>query len=786
MGELGQWISNRTAKSFFARKEFEISKTIKSAEAHICGLGQFHFYLNGKKVEDHELDPGWTNYNKLVQYVAFDVKGYLKQGKNAAGVEVGNGWYHMDRERYYMSMPPKSPEFSFMPPNPNPYKPYADYLVLDFRLVVTFTDGSSAEVISDGSWKVAPHYVKLANVYGSEILDGRCRQEGFSEAGFDDGAWEAAQVLAEKECPKGRLMEQYQPPVRVKKIYPAKYLQTVKGREIYDFGQNMSGILEFEVKGKRGQEINVYPAEKLSADGDVDQIAKGWTPIGVCITYIIGEDDVWETCRMKFTYFAGRYIAVEGAAQEDTADADHKADASIRNIKAHYITSDSKDTGCFGCDDKRLEQIYKLVYHAVESNLLSVHTDCPTIERYAWQEPNHLMGPAIMYMKDVRVLWDKILLDLRSDQLTAEDWFYGMDGSKFYPGEGLLPSQAPCYEPNNVQMTPGLGNFYDIIPWGSTGILAVRWHYLFYGDKKIIEDNYESGKKYLNYLKTKVTEEGFICHGLGDWGNPDKSALCRENVETVFLYADAMALAEFAEVLGKPEEQKEFLSYAKQVKDNYNEKLLVKHPTEGFWCYRAWDHPYEVFMSQACEAMPLYFGMVPKDKKKDVEKAFACVLKRDDTFVSGEVGLPYIIQTMAACGMNDKIVDFILREQHPSYYAFVLAGETTLGEYWEDNPRSHNHDMMGHIVEWYYNGIAGIQPVKPGFAEILLKPYLPKTATHFHCKFKSVNGTIEVRVQETSDKIVVEATVPEGIAYRTDDSLLKRRKEEVEWIFYQR
>ena len=786
MKELGPWISNRTAKPFYARREFEVAKNIQSAVAYVCGLGQFHFYLNGKKVGDHELDPGWTNYDKLVQYVTFDVKKYLHPGKNAAGVEVGNGWYHMDRERYFMSMPPKSPEFSFMPPNPNPYRPYAAFLALGFRMVITYKDGNSEEILSDASWKTAPHYVKLANVYGSEILDGRCRQEGFSEAGFDDRAWEAACVLEENECPKGRLMEQYQPPVRVKKTYTGKFLRNVNGRGIYDFGQNMSGILEFEVRGKRGQEVNLYPAEKLSADGDVDQLAKGWTPIDVCLTYIIGEDDVWETCRMKFTYFAGRYIAVEGAAGEDGSDKSGEGGVCIRDIRAHYITSDSKDNGWFGCDDKRLEQIYNLVYHAVESNLLSVHTDCPTIERYAWQEPNHLMGPAIMYMKDVRVLWDKILLDLRSDQLTAEDWFYGMDGSKFYPGEGLLPSQAPCYEPNNVQTTPGLGNFYDIIPWGSTGILAVRWHYLFYGDKKIIEDNYESGKKYLNYLKAKVTDEGFICHGLGDWGSPDKSALCRENVETVFLYADAMALAEFAGILGRPGEQKAFLAYAKEIKDNYNQKLLVKHPTEGFWCYRAFDHPDEVFMSQACEAMPLYFGMVPEDKKEDVQRAFAYVMRRDHTFVSGEVGLPYIIQTMAACGMHDEITDFILREQHPSYYAFVLAGETTLGEYWEDNPRSHNHDMMGHIVEWYYNGIAGITPVKPGFKEICIKPYLPKTAAHFHCKYKSVSGTIEVRVQETSDKIVVEATVPASIAYEVDDSLLKRRKEEVEWIFYQR
>lgn len=770
MEPLGQWISNMTAKPFYMRKEFCLNKTARRATAYVCGLGQFHFYLNGKKVGDHELDPGWTNYNKLVQYVVFDVSAYLAGGTNAIGIEIGNGWYHMDRKRYYMSMPPNTPAFSFMPPNPNPYQPFSDYLALGFKLAIDYEDGSTDEIISDHTWKTCPHFVQVANVFGSEIIDGKYKKDGFSLAGYRDETWEDAQLLEPNVWPKGKLVPQVQPPIKVKKTYTAQYLQDVDGHMVYDFGQNMSGILEFDVKGKSGDIINIYPAEKLGEDGNVDQMAKGWTPIDVCITYVVAKDDVWETCRMKFTYFAGRYIAVQGAAQTEATGL-----PCIRNISGHYITSACKETGLFSCDDRRLEQIYDLVLKSVECNLMSVHTDCPTIERYAWQEPNHLMGPSIMYMKDVKALWKKILTDLRVDQCTAEEYYHGMDGKKFYPGEGMMPSQAPCYE-HNVLPAPGLGSFFDVIPWGSTCILAVYWHYMFYGDKKIIEDNYEAGKNYLKYLKTKVTKDGFINHGLGDWGNPDKGALVRENVETAFLYADAMKLGEFAEILGKENESKEFYGYARQVKDNYNERLLVKHPTKGFYCYRAWDHPDEIFLTQACEAMPLYFGLVPEEKKEDVVKAFRYVLERDNTFISGEIGLPYIIQTMADCGMNEKIIAFILKEKHPSYYAFVLAGETTLGEYWEDNPRSHNHDMMGHIVEWYYNGIAGIKPLRAGFKEVLIKPYLPSTATSFTCSYDSVQGKIQVKVKELQNSIQVEVQLPKGVTYLIDDSLLRERK----------
>ena len=769
MTVLGNWISNKTTKPFYARKEIVVRSNLTSATAYVCGLGQFHFYINGKKVEDHELDPGWTNYDKLVQYVTFDVKNYLQEGANALGVEVGNGWYIMDRERYFMSMPPQSPEFSFLPPNPNPYQPYGPYLTLEFRMILEYEDGTQEEIISDESWKVAAHYITLANVYGSEILDGRKRQDDFATVGFSDETWEQASLLEKDEAPKGELTCQLHPPVLVKHTYEGNLLGEVNGRRIYDFGQNMSGIIDVYVKGKKGEEIHFYPAEKLGPDGDVDQIAKGWTPIDTIITYIVGEDDVWEHCRMKFAYFAGRYIGVEGNAE-------------LKDFKADYITSSCKDVGTFNCDDKRLEQIYDLVKKAVECNMMSVHTDCPSIERYAWQEANHLMGPSIMYMKDMKVLWNKILQDVRVDQLTEGDYFFGPDGSKVYPGAGLVPSQAPHYEVNSVVSAPGLGNFFDVIPWGSTCILLPYWHYIFYGDISVIEENYETGKRYLEYLKTKVNEDGFINHGLGDWGSPDKSALCRENIETCFLYADAMILSTFASLLGKEQDAVDYLVFASKVKENYNEKLLVQHPKEGFWCYQAWDHE-EFFMSQACEAMPLYWGMVPEDKIDSVKEAFTYVMKETNGFKSGEIGNPYIIQTMAECGLNDMITEYILREEHPSYYAFVLAGETTLGEFWEENPRSHNHDMMGHIVEWYYNGIAGIKPMAPGFEQVLIKPYLPKTATEFTCSYESVRGTIVVTVKETIDGILATVTLPEEVEVQVDDSLLRNRNSKVEWEF---
>ena len=754
MNRLGNWISGKSQTPFYARREFNIKKQVQKATAYVCGLGQFIFHINGQKVSDHELDPGWTNYDKKIQYVKFDVTKLLHEGKNALGVEVGNGWFLKEDEHYTFTFP------AFMPPNPNPYRPFGKELVLAIKLVLDYADETEEILYADENFQVKEHPVKMSNVYGSETYDASLEQTGWDKTDFDASEWKAASVISEEDTPKGELVEQFQPAIKVIRSYPAKYIHSVCNRDIYDLGQNVSGMLKLSYRGKKGDVLRIYPAEKLDKDKNADQVAKSWGTVGNCITCVVGEDDVWHEYRMRFTYFAGRYFAVEKSSEA----------VEVNDITGEAISSAWKTNGTFQCDDSRYVQIYDLVEKAVEANMVSVHTDCPTLERFAWQEPNHLMAPSIMYMKDGRKLWEKFFMDMRTDQLTENDYFMDLEGNRFYPGAGLIPSQAPCYV-HNVLPVPGMGSFFDIIPWGSSGILGVKWHYLFYGDKQVIADNYEMGKKYLEHLKTKQNAEGFLNYGLGDWGNPDNQ-LARENVETAFLYADAITLAEFAEILGEKEDEVQLRQFAEEIKENYNQRLLVQDE-KGKWCYRSFEHTEKLVITQACEALPLYWGMVPEDKVSDVAEAFRQTFLEKRAFASGEVGLPYIIQTASRYGMNDLICSFIMKPEHPSYYAFVKEGLTTLGEYWEENPRSHCHDMMGHIIEWYYNGLAGIKPLEPGFKKVLIKPYLPESMNYMKCRYESVSGMIQVILTRKDGRVEVETDIAEGISFEIDCSNLK-------------
>ncbi|MBR0400778.1 MAG: family 78 glycoside hydrolase catalytic domain [Mogibacterium sp.] len=745
------WITSGSDKPFYIRKKFDLNGRPAEALLYASGLGQFNAYINGKRVGDHYLDPAWTDYRRQVLYLSFDVSELLADGSNAIVLEIGNGWYNWDTEYgYSFHFPP------FMPPNPNPYKPYGSSLVGAFELRIRYADRTEEIISSADGCRTASHGVLHSNVYGSELISGRELKKGCSMPGYDDSDWQDARAAAEDEAPLGAASESLMPPVRAVGEYEAEYLHTVNGRRIYDLGQNISGILSAEARGKAGTQLDFYPAEKLDDAGDADQMAKNWMMIDNVVSYILSQDDAWESFSQTFTYFSGRYIAVSG-------------DAEIRGLKGTAISSAWKRAGSFICDDERYNRIYDMIEKTVEANMVGVHTDCPQIERFAWQEPNHLMAPSIFFMKDGKALWEKFLTDLRLAQHGPDDIFYDLDGKAFTAGDGLVPSQAPCYIPN-VLPVPGMGSFYDIIPWGSTCILGTWWHYQFYGDVSIIKDNYETGMRYLEYLKTKVNDEGFLNHGLGDWGNPENE-LARENTETAFLYADALTLSRFAVILGRDEDAAALNDYAQEIRRNYNARLLGYNEELGCMCYRAYDHGDEFFVTQSVEALPLFWGMVPEEYENDVVKALRYALESKDALIAGEVGLPYVIMSARRYGMNDLIAEYIMREEHPSYYAFVLDGETTLGEYWETNPRSHCHDMMGHIIEWFYSGIAGIHNLEPGFACVAIEPYMPEGMNSFKCSYETPLGMISVEGERKESGPAYTAHIPQRICANVADNV---------------
>lgn len=698
----GSWIGNNTKKPFIARKRFSASGNEKSILS-VCVPGQFEVKVNGRKIGPYAYEGSQTDFNRHIHYHTYDVTEYIRNGENELTIEAANGWYIGDDDngkRFFYTMD-------------KGYQPFGEELAVLAQLKTGDT-----YIVTDDTWQVSRSTTVLADIYGSEDIDNTVKYE-----------WTAARKV---NPPKGRLIPCDYPPAIRKRCYEPVNID--RERMIFDFGQNMSSQFCLKIKGEKGQRVKLIPAEKLSKDGDIEPT------VDTCsILTLSGGEDIFE---QRFSVNGARWYKIEGAAY-----------GQVIEFKSYFVTSSAEDCGYFQCSDERLNKIYKIILRAIESNLNHSHTDCPTIEKLGWLEPDHLMARAVMYNKDVDMLWSKIAMDMRDAQYTENE--ADLDNGAF-PHEykkGLIPSIAPRYARFITDWKEG--SFWDIIPWGSSIILAAYEQYLFYGNKKVLEDNYESAEKYLEYLTEqyndynrlygKSGDEKFICAGLGDWGIQQNKGRGRKNIETAFYYHDLMTMAAIAGILCRDASQ--FTEQAERVKQSYNKSLLV---TDDGVYYRDYDSGD---ITQANQAIPLCFGLAPEKYEQDVQNTLVN-LCQNSHLCCGEIGLVYILRALSEAGRNDIIYDMILKESHPSYLRFVNMGETTLPEFWRDDARSRNHDMMGHIMEWFFAEVAGIKS-NDGFKSVTVQPACGGFIDSFVCIYNSIRGKIEVKSENGKLAITV-------------------------------
>lgn len=686
----GGWIGNGMKKPFIARKNF-YAESGEKAILSVCVPGQFEIRINGKKISSYAYEGSQTDFNRRVHYSTYDATDFIQSGENEITIETANGWYIGDDDdgRRYFYTADKG------------YKPFGECLCVIAQLKI-----GNRYTATDTSWEVSRSKTVLANIYGGEDIDNTIEYN-----------WTAAKIVP---GPKGKIVPMNYPPAIHKYRYTPRCID--RKRMIFDAGQNMTAQFHLRIKGRRGQKVKVIPAEKLSPDGTISQTVDVFS-----LLTLSGDEDIFE---QKFSVNGARWYQVEGA--------DHK---QIKEFEVYFTSSSAEDVGYFRCGDERINKIYLLILKAIESNLNHSHTDCPTIEKLGWLEPDHLMARAVMYNKDVDALWSKIAADIRDSQYADDE--FDTDNGKFCHEykRGLIPSIAPRYA--KFLYDGGEGSFWDIIPWGSSVILAAYEQYLFYGNKRVLEENYESAKKYIDYLTEQYNDydrlygksgcERFIRAGLGDWGIEQNKGRSRENIETAFYYHDLMTMAEIAGILGKEDI---FTGQAQKVKELYNKSLLTDI---GYRDYETNE------ITQANQAIPLCFGLVPEDSRKRVQTALINA-SEGKHLECGEIGLVYILRALAEAERNDIIYDMILQNDHPSYLRFVNMGETTLPEFWRDDARSRNHDMMGHIMEWFFTEIAGIKSAD-GFKTISLSPSCGGFIKDFECVYNSIRGKITVKYE---------------------------------------
>ncbi len=688
------------------RKEFEINKTIKSATAYICGLGHFEMYFNGKKVGDHFLDPGWTNFSKHAQYVTFDITKDLQQGKNAVGVMLGNGFYYIPGQRY------RKMTGAYGHPK------------MIMRTIIEYADGTTENIISDESWQTVESPIIYSSIFGGEDYDANLEQEGWNKPGFlrDGKDWFDVIITTGPE----QLQSQMQEPLKIMQRFSVLSKKELRNDvTVYDLGQNFSGIPSINVRGSKGDTVKIFCAELLNADCTANQKATGSPSY---FAYILkgGADESWQP---RFTYTGFRYMQVQCIPKDNG-----KSLPVVKGIEGLHIRNAAPTIGSFTSSNELFNKTNTLIDWAIKSNTVSVFTDCPHREKLGWLEETHLMGASVQYNYDVAALCQKVIKDMMNAQYA----------------DGKIPEIAPEF----TAFTPP---FDESPEWGSAAIILPWYNYQWYGDKKSLIDAYKMMNGYIMYLKNKATDN-ILSYGLGDWydigpNRPGVSQMTKKGITgTAMFYYDLTIMQQVAKLLNKTADIKMYGELAAKVKQSFNDKFFDKQ-------MKKYDS-----VSQTANAMALFMGLVePKNKSAVVDALIKDIRSRNNALTAGDIGYRYVLRALEDAGRSDIIFEMNNQEDLPGYGFQLKNGATALTESWQAYPDvSNNHFMLGHLMEWFYAGLAGIKQTKSSvaFKNIEIRPQPVGDVTHAKASYHSVYGEIVSEWKIANNTLILDVTIP--------------------------
>lgn len=711
------------SKGTYLRKEFQISKSIQ--EAYICttALGIYNLYINGKKVGNDELTPGWTSYKKHLCCQTYDVKKYMKSGSNAMGAIVAAGWY-----KGYMG-------FSDHVRLRNHYGEMTAFLA---QLLIRYEDGSEEVFVTDETWQGADAPVTFAEIYDGEIYDARKEIKGWASPGCAWNSWRPVRKevydlssLTGQGCAKVARMEE----VKAKKI-----IVTPQGDTVVDFGQNMSALIQVTAKGQCGEMIKLECFEILDAEGNV--YTENLRTAKETMTYIFGDDTEITYCP-AFTYMGFRYARIVSFPGKP----------ELRNFTAFVLHSKMERTGRFCCSNPDINQLGENVLWGLKSNFVDIPTDCPQRdERMGWTGDAEIFCRTASYLMNTYNFYNKWLLDLIADQKESGGVPHVVPDIMYHN----MKSDSMWY--NGTHSGAAWADASTIIPWTM---------YLVYGDRKILEQQYESMKSWIRFME-EHSEDYLWFYGvqLGDWVSLDAEegsyfgATPEVLVCAAYYALSTQIVAKTSKILGMNEEAV------------YYEELYHKI-VDKFQC-TFWDENGNMTAkTQTAHILALHFDLVPeKYREKTVQGLLELIKQREGHLATGFVGTPYVCHVLSQNGHTKEAYELLLKEDYPSWLYEVKMGATTVWEHWDGmkpdgtmwspNMNSFNHYAYGAIYEWIVRVSAGIEidEDRPGYKHILIYPRLGGNLEYMTGEYESVYGMIKSGWREEEGKIELKVTIP--------------------------
>ncbi len=685
----------------YLRKEFSINKEILRGTVYITGLGLFELYINGKRIGNDIFTPGWTDPKHRVYYLTYDVTDVLKNGKNAIGVILGDGWY-----AGYVG-------FGLLMNIRNGREYYGKNPALLLQLEIEYQNGETEIIKTDDTWKANIGPIRYSDLLMGEKYDATKELIGWSEPGYDDSEWKDVQV---KEEITGSIESYPTEPVRViKEIKPVEIRKLKDGVFIVDMGQNFAGKIRLRVKGKRGTEIVIRTAEMLNKDGSL--MTENLRKARSTDIYILAGDEKEEVWEPHFTYHGFRYIEITG----------FPGVLDKESITGLVLSSDLEVTGSFECSDELVNQIYRNIVWTQQANFIDIPTDCPQRdERIGWCGDAQIFIKSATYNRDVVTFFEKWITSLNDEQ---------------WP-DGNYPNYTP--DPFKVDKSSSPG-------WRDAGIICPYTIYKVYNDIQIIEKHYPKMKAFIEFLKNRTDKNLLAIKEpcFGDWLHLGPETP-NDLIANLYYFYDLKLMKEMALAIGKVDDAKRCSELSEMAREAFLKKYINEN---GLF----------INETQTAYAMALYIGILPIDmQNKAAQRLFELIKEAGWHLDTGFLGIKHLLPALSKFGYNDVAGRLISDKTFPSWGYEILNGATTIWERWDSytiekgfqNPEmnSFSHYAFGSVCEWIFGYLAGIDTDGPGFRNIIIKPHPCKQFPFVKAEYDSINGKISV-YWEQKDKI---------------------------------
>ena len=717
---------SQSTPSPYIRKEFKLKGQLRKATAYVTCRGLYELSINGKKVSEDLFTPGWTSYEKRLQYQVYDVTNQIKEDENAIGVILGDGWYR---------------GFLVWQGNKNLY---GDKLALLFQLKVEYTDGSEQLIVSDKDWKSTTGPILKSDIYNGEIFDARLERRGWNGPGFEDSEWNPVIV---KDYGFDNLVSAEGVPVRITEtIKPIKKFTTPKGELVFDLGQNMVGWVRFRLKGNAGEKITIHHAEVLDQEGNfyIDNLRSAKAED----TYIFKGEGV-EVFEPHFTFHGFRYIQV----------IDYPGEITLEDIEGRVVHSDMAQTGDFECSDPLINRLQKNIDWGLRGNFLDVPTDCPQRdERLGWTGDAQVFAPTACFNRDAASFYTKWMKDFIVDQKA--------DGS------------VPWVVPNVVEDGGGTGwsDGFGATGWADAAVIVPWTVYQTYGDTRILSEQYESMKAWEEYMIRESGDNYIFDAGFhfGDWlsfaeyysynyNAPDYgyagAHTDKELIATAYYHYTTGLMQKIATILGKKDDADRYASVMPKIKAAFQKEFMTQTG-------RLTSH------TQTAYILALSFGLLPDEMVSVAAKRLADDVNYFGHLTTGFLGTPFICQALTDNGYPEIAYKLLFNKRYPSWLYPVTMGATTIWERWDGikpdgsfqdvGMNSFNHYAYGAVGDWLYSRVAGIKidPEHPAYKQIIIKPHLTDQLEFAKAHFHSMFGNVLVHWQQSNNQLNFELEIP--------------------------